>query len=374
MTPCRRVSSHPPRGVIASGCSRVSEAAGPICQSSPAAKMFGYDSRTRDLYTLLFGRNQIVGFVIRAAAGILVLTLALFAVAAASAAEGVSEIELWPGGLPADAVPLEESKIAKLKSQPTEERIHYVDRPTLTAFTPSTELANGCAVVICPGGGYNILAWPKEGTEVAEWFNSIGVTAFVLKYRVPRRGREAIHWEPMQDVQRAIRVVRQQADKWNIDPTRIGTLGFSAGGHLTVMSGVQYETESYPRVDDADDLSCRPDFICPIYAAYLADGYRDDVVELGSLVKVTDQTPPTFMAVTWDDKMRGAQAALLFARLKEHGVPAELHVYSKGGHGYGIRASDNPVSTWHHHLGVWLKASGLLAKVQLTDSISQPER
>lgn len=316
-----------------------------------------------------------MGVAIRAAAsGMLLLMPAFCRVASLPAAEGVGEIELWPGGLPADAVRLDEGKIAELKSLPTEERIHYVDRPTLTVFAPPEEVANGCAVVICPGGAYNILAWPKEGTEVAEWFNSIGVTAFVLKYRVPRRAREDIHWEPMQDVQRAIRVVRQQAEAWHVDPTRIGTLGFSAGGHLTVMSGVQYETESYPRVDDADDLSCRPDFICPIYAAYLADGYRDDVVELGSLVNVTEQTPPTFMAVTWDDKMRGAQAALLFARLKEHGVPAELHVYSKGGHGYGIRASENPVSTWHHHLGVWLETSGLLTKAQPTDSISQPGR
>jgi acetyl esterase/lipase len=336
----------------------------------------------RKLQTLFLWRNRIVGFVIRATAlCFLALTAAFFTVATAAeagkeipAAGGDNEIVLWPAGRPADAVPLEESQIAKLKSQTTEERIHYVGRPTLTVFAADKESANGCAVVICPGGGYNILAWPKEGTEVAEWFNSIGVTAFVLKYRVPRRAREEIHWEPMQDVQRAIRIVRQQAEKWNIDPTRIGTLGFSAGGHLTVMSGVQYETESYPRVDDADDLSCRPDFICPIYAAYLADDYQDDVAELGSLVKVTQQTPPTFMAVTWDDKMRGAQAALLLVRLKEHGVPAELHVYSKGGHGYGIRPSDNPVSSWHHQLANWLQASGLLDSSQLTDSTSQPGR
>ena len=119
----------------------------------------------------------------------------------------------------------------------------------------------------------------------------------------------------MQDVQRAIRLVRHQADRWNIDRSRIGTLGFSAGGHLTVMSGVQYETKCYDRVDEADDMSCRPDFICPIYAAYLADGYKDNVAQLGSLVTVDKNTPPTFMAVTWDDSMRGAQAALLFARL-----------------------------------------------------------
>jgi acetyl esterase/lipase len=205
------------------------------------------------------------------------------------------------------------------------------------------------------------LAWPKEGIEVAEWFNTIGVTAFVLKYRVPRRIPDKIHWEPMQDLQRAIRVVRRDARKWKVDPDRLGTLGFSAGGHLTVMSGVQFNTKCYDRVDDADDLSCRPDFICPIYAAYLGEDYDDKkAAELGSLVTVTEKTPPTFMVVTWDDAMRGAQAGLLFARLREHGVPAELHAYAKGGHGYGMRPSENPVSNWNQHLHAWLETSGFL--------------
>ena len=277
-------------------------------------------------------------------------------------AEDHVELEIWPGDLPAGSVEMAPSVIAKLKSELTQERIRFVDRATLTIYPAPEKIANGCAVIICPGGGYNILAWPKEGLEVAEWFNSIGVTAFVLKYRVPRRNPDKIHWEPMQDVQRAIRLVRHRAKQWNIDPERIGTLGFSAGGHLTVMSGVQYKTKSYERVDAADDLSCRPDFICPIYAAYLGDKYTDRVAELGSLVTVTKDTPPTFMAVTWDDSMRGAQSALLFARLREHGVPAELHAYAKGGHGYGMRPSENPVSKWNEQLHVWLKSSGFLSR------------
>lgn len=277
-------------------------------------------------------------------------------------AEDHVELEIWPGDLPAGSVEMAPSVIAKLKSELTQERIRFVDRATLTIYPAPEKIANGCAVIICPGGGYNILAWPKEGLEVAEWFNSIGVTAFVLKYRVPRRNPDKIHWEPMQDVQRAIRLVRHRAKQWNIDPERIGTLGFSAGGHLTVMSGVQYKTKSYERVDEADDLSCRPDFICPIYAAYLGDKYTDRVAELGSLVTVTKDTPPTFMAVTWDDSMRGAQSALLFARLREHGVPAELHAYAKGGHGYGMRPSENPVSKWNEQLHVWLKSSGFLSR------------
>ena len=273
------------------------------------------------------------------------------------------EIELWPQGLPSDATPLAPEKIAELKSKTHPQgHILYVDTPTLSVYLADPAKATGCAVVICPGGGYNLLAWQHEGVDIAQWFNSIGVSAFILKYRVPRRNPEKIHWEPMQDVQRAMRVVRHDAEKYKIDPDRIGVLGFSAGGHLTVMSGVQFETKSYPAVDAADSVSCRPDFICPIYAAYLADGYKDDVVELGALVTVTPQTPPTFMAVTWDDKMRGAQSALLFARLKEHDVPAELHAYAKGGHGYGIRKSENPVSHWNDQLEQWLQSSNFLTR------------
>ena len=275
------------------------------------------------------------------------------------------EIKIWPNGLPAGAVQLDADKIKKLREEEkADPRGHklYVDTPTLTIYPAPTETANGCGVIICPGGGYNVLAWQHEGVELAEWFNSIGVSAFILKYRVPRRIPDKIHWEPMQDVQRAMRLVRHDADKYKIDSERIGVLGFSAGGHLTVMSGLQYDTKCYEPIDEADQVSARPNFICPIYAAYLADGYKDNKAELGSLITVTENSPPAFMAVTWDDKFRGAQSALLFARLKEHGVPAEFHGYAKGGHGYGIRKSDNPVSKWHHQLEAWLQSSGFLTK------------
>ena len=273
-----------------------------------------------------------------------------------------TEFKIWPDGLPVDAKSLSPEVIEKAQQLNSAERIFHVSTPTLSVYRPEPSKANGCAVIVCPGGGYNMLAWAKEGVEVARWFNSIGVTAFVLKYRVPRRDPDRIHWEPMQDIQRAIRLVRGNAKAWEIDPDRLGVLGFSAGGHLTVMAGVQYEAPAYAKVDENDDLSCRPDFICPIYAAYLADGYRDDVVELGPLVAITKETPPTFMAVTWDDKMRGAQAALMLAELKKNGVLGELHVYSKGGHGYGMRNTGHPVSEWKDDLANWLKSTGFTAK------------
>jgi acetyl esterase/lipase len=283
------------------------------------------------------------------------MTLASFACLSAE------EINLWPDSLPAGSIKFDIQQAEELRAKTTDERIAFVEQPTLSIFPAPKDKATGCAVIICPGGAYNILAWPKEGVEVAEWFNSIGVTAFVLKYRVPRRDPEKIHWEPMQDVQRSIRLVRHHAKKWDIDPARIGTLGFSAGGHLTVMSGVQYDTECYAPVDEADKLSCRPNFICPIYCAYLGENYDDRTnSQLGSLVKVTPDTPPTFLAVTWDDAMRGAQSASLFARLRENNVEAEIHVYTKGGHGYGMRPSDFRVSQWPMQLEGWLGARGFL--------------
>jgi acetyl esterase/lipase len=131
-----------------------------------------------------------------------------------------------------------------------------------------------------------------------------------------------------------------------------------------MMTGTHFDESTYARVDAADDLSARPDFICPIYAAYLGNDYKDDRAEIGSLVNITRDTPPTFMAVTLDDKYRGVQAGLLLARFKKAGVPAEAHIYAVGGHGYGIRPSENPASTWHHRLREWMQASGLLARPQ----------
>ncbi len=276
-------------------------------------------------------------------------------VAASSAMADRPVIKLWPNGLPAGAKPVDPKRAKQLDAATDEERIRFVADPTLTVYVAPKSKATGRAVVVCPGGGYNILAWPKEGLELAEWFNSIGVTAAVLKYRVPRRDPLTPHVEPLQDGQRAIRLVRHHAKEWGVDPDKVGILGFSAGGHLTVMTGTHWDKPAYKAADKVDELSCRPDFMCPIYAAYLGDNYNVRVAEIGKLVRVTEKTPPTFMAVTADDSMRGAQAALLFVKLRQHKVPAELHVYSKGGHGYGIRPSDNPVSTWHHRLGDWLK-------------------
>jgi len=275
-----------------------------------------------------------------------------------------TEITLWPNGLPAGAKPLKPEVIAKLKAEPIDpERINLVESPSLTVYRAPKDLANGCAMIVCPGGAYGKLAWVKEGIEVAQYLNTLGITVGVLKYRIPRRDPDEPHHEPLQDAQRALRVMRAHADEWQVDKQRVGVLGFSAGGHLTVMTGGTGDKATYASSDDIDNQSCSVNFLCPIYAAYLGDKYNDRTeVALGPAIKITAQTPPTFLAVTADDAFRGVQAASMFIALKQAGVPAELHVYSRGGHGYGLRPSERPVSTWHLRLADWLRDSGHLKK------------
>ena len=275
--------------------------------------------------------------------------------------ESHQEIPLWPEG----AVPDEPDNIEQRKKPTTVDsvgkmRIAYVDRPTLTVYKAPKQKANGTGVIICPGGGYNILAWTHEGVEIAQWLNSLGVTAFILKYRVPRRDPDQPYALPLQDAQRAIRIVRSNAKKWNVDSKRIGLLGFSAGGHLTVMSGSHYEKKTYSKIDERDDFDARPDFLIPIYPAYLGDKVKKD--QLSDLVVINKKTPPTFIAITHDDGDRAYYSALLYAALKKNNVVGEIHIYSKGGHGYGLRKSNNPVHTWPDRCRDWLKSMGYLDK------------
>lgn len=282
------------------------------------------------------------------------------------AATSPESVRIWPGLPPGDngfRPPAPNPKAPP--RQDNVERIALVTEPTLTLFRPAAGAANGAAVVVCPGGGYNILAWNLEGTEIAEWLNSIGVTAAVLKYRVPRRDRMQPHAAPLQDAQRALRHVRHHAATWGIDPGRVGILGFSAGGNLAVMAGTHWDESTYPRQDALDDLSCRPDFLIPIYPAYLGD--EDKPGPLNPLVRVTERTPPTFIAVTHDDKLRGMNAASFYVELKKTNVPAELHVFSRGGHGYGLRPSENAVSQWPKLCEAWLRAQGYLGRKQTAE-------
>ena len=264
----------------------------------------------------------------------------------AAAAEKPLVLDLWPDKAPGDKGDIGAEKVTMNKGDhPGIDQITNVSKPTLTVYRPAKEMNTGAAVIIAPGGGYRVLVWSKEGVEAAEWLNSIGVTGIVLKYRVPRRADTPSGPPPqaLMDAQRAISLVRSKAKEWDIDPNRIGFMGFSAGGHLTAWASTNFDKRSYEPIDAADKESCRPDFAVPIYPGGLV---AKDSRELSPEIRVTKATPPTFIAVAADDKGSSEGSVRYFLALKKAGVPAELHVYASGGHGFGLRPSDKPCSTW----------------------------
>ena len=291
--------------------------------------------------------------------------IALLAPLSGQSAEPREPIVLWPQGAPGETGAIgEEGNMSKPNDKGPGGRpvirTGNVSKPTLTIYSPPKDKDTGAAVVVCPGGGYNILAWDLEGTEICEWLNSIGVTGAVLKYRVPRRAGLEKSTAPLQDAQRAMGILRQRASEFGIDPKRIGALGFSAGGHLTAALSTNYETRTYPRVDDADDVSCRPDFAVLIYPAYLTVKEQHDAI--APELKVNAQTPPTFLTQAEDDGVRPENSIYYYLALKDAKVAAELHVYPKGGHGYGLRPSENNVCSWPERAADWLRSIHMLDK------------
>jgi acetyl esterase/lipase len=299
---------------------------------------------------------------------VLSLISAVVAFATASPAFGamISEpITLWPKGAPNEKGDVgEEHDTTKpndgLVSGQRVIRLGNVSKPEITLYRPSKEKDTGAAVVVCPGGGYNILAMDLEGTEICEWFNSIGVTGVLLKYRVPTRPGDDKHILPLQDAQRALSLVRFHAKEWNLDPKRIGVLGFSAGAHLTASLSTTFDRRAYEAVDDADRVSCRPDFSMPIYPAYLA--LKDQDNKLAPELNVTTNTPPTFLIQAEDDGVRVENSLFYYLALKNAKVPVEMHLYPNGGHGYGLRPSDKLISGWPKRAEEWLRGLGLLQR------------
>lgn len=277
-------------------------------------------------------------------------------------AQPSEDIFIWPQEVPNEnkgEVGPEEKKPPKDKNDVL--RISNVSKPSLRVFPADPKLANGTAVMVCPGGGYNILAYEHEGLDVCEWLNSFGVTAILLKYRVPRRKGREKHEAPLQDAQRAMGLIRQDAKKWNINPEKIGILGFSAGGNLAVMASTSFKVRTYAKVDQADEFSCRPDFAILIYSAYLVDRKKRD--QLFPEIQVSSDCPPSFFAHTGDDHVPAEGSALLYLALEKAGVVGnELHLYPFGGHGYGMRKSENFVSTWPIRAQEWMGAMGWLKK------------
>jgi acetyl esterase/lipase len=245
-------------------------------------------------------------------------------------------------------------------TEPTQ-LITDVTKPSLTIYRPAKEKDTGTAMLICPGGGYWNLYWQLEGEEVAAWLNSIGVTGIILKYRVPRRPDETKGEparRPLQDAQRAVSLVRSKPRDWGIDSQRIGTVGFSAGGHLAIATATSFEKRTYEPIDDIDKISCRPDFAIPVYSGYLKAKDKD---ELAPGLRVPTNTPPVFLVHGTDDIVSPPEhSVVMYLALKKAGVPTELHLYAATTHDFGVRTSERPYATWTESCAKWLRDQGLL--------------
>jgi acetyl esterase/lipase len=273
---------------------------------------------------------------------------------------------IWPHGVPgaaaeasSPALPEGDTTTAKdalIAGRPLV-RLGHVSSPTLTLYPPKGN-NTGAAVVVFPGGAYQILAIDLEGTEVCDWLNSIGVTCVLLKYRVPGTGPYPKSAAALEDAQRSLGMVRAHAAEWHIDPHRIGVLGFSAGGHLAAALSTHYAQRIYPTVDAADRESCRPDFAVIIYPGYLA--LEDKNFAANPDIPVTAETPPTFLVQAENDPVHVENSIVYFMALKAAKVPAEMHIYSEGGHGYGLRPTELPITHWPVLLEEWLRTIHML--------------
>lgn len=281
------------------------------------------------------------------------LSLFLFLVGTMSLLSQEKEILLFPKGAPGENVKLKQVDDAsgnKVAGCPVL-RVGNVSEPTLTFYPAPVENNSGVTIIVNPGGGYNILAYNLEGTEICKRFNSYGVNCVLVKYRVPRREGLEKHEAPLQDVQRAIAYTRSHAKEWNINSDKIGVLGFSAGAHLSAVASTNYSSRTYPRIDSYDDVSLRPDFTVLVYPAYLsADNFR-----ISPELKVDSNTPPTILIQTQDDKSFIDSSLFYYYALKQANVPAAMHLYPSGGHGYGARNTGHTVNEWPHRVLSWLR-------------------
>jgi acetyl esterase/lipase len=277
---------------------------------------------------------------------------------------GHTQLALWPDKVPnAVTLPGPETvanvEPAKYIAGRTYAYVRNVSTPTITVYSPQ-QPNTGAAVVVFPGGGYNVLAIDLEGSEICDWLASRGITAVLLKYRVPCAvvGPHRDCPTALQDAQRAMSLVRSHAAEWHIDPHKIGVLGFSAGGHM-VASISTHEERSYAPVDAADRESWRPDFAVALYPGHLAT--RKGRI-LNSDIHVTAQTPPTFLVQAKDDPIDPVENSIVYhSALKKAGVPAELHVFEKGRHGFGLRRTQLPITRWPELMEAWLHKIGALA-------------
>jgi acetyl esterase/lipase len=271
-------------------------------------------------------------------------------------APGHLTLPLWPKAAPgAPANPPAEADTTTAKDNLVAGkpviRLGNVSSPTVTIYAPRQN-NTGAAVVVFPGGGYRILAIDLEGTEVCDWLNSAGVACALVKYRVPDTGPYPKSAAALQDAQRAVGMVRARAAEWHIDGNRIGVLGFSAGAHLAAALSTHFEHRLYDAIDAADSVSCRPDFAVIVYPGYLALAEKNSAANED--IPVTAQTPPSFIVQAEDDPVHVENAVVYFMALKNAKVPAELHIYAAGGHGYGLRRTALPVTAWPASVITWM--------------------
>ena len=266
-------------------------------------------------------------------------------------------LPLWTSEIPGE----KEQKVGKEKVEDRNNdgitRTSNVSKPTITIYPAHADKTTGAAAIVDPGGGYSILASKHEGTDVCTWLNEIGVTAVLLKYRVPRRKNLEKHHAPMQDAQRAVSLVRSKASEWKIDPKRIGLLGFSAGGHLTATVLTSDGSVSFPK-EEVDKHSPIPNFGLLIYPAYLKN--EEDRNKLVPEVSVDKNTPPSFVVIAHGDSRFVEGAALYYLAMHRAKRDCELHIYGKGGHGYGMKKIPQRVGEWTTQAGGWMKEMGYL--------------
>ncbi|HYS55942.1 MAG TPA: alpha/beta hydrolase [Thermoanaerobaculia bacterium] len=282
---------------------------------------------------------------------------------------GHSQVPIWPSTVPAGRPGPEVETTAaggSLVAGRPWLHVRNVSRPTLTVYSPKGK-NTGAAVVVFPGGGYQILAIDLEGTEVCDWLTSKGITCVLLKYRVPNSGPS---WDqrcgcdlntkssmPLEDAQRTVGLVRFHAAEWHVDPHKIGVLGFSAGGHLVAAVSTHFDRRVYTAVDAADQESCRPDFAVALYPGHLFDYSKD---ELYADIHVTRNTPPTFLLHAENDNVDGVTNSLsYYTALKDAGVPTELHLYAAGRHAFGLRRTTFPITAWPRLVETWLQTIGM---------------
>jgi len=290
------------------------------------------------IHKIILGVSDTTGMILRA------ISLCLLVSVLAPSAERGEEIRLWPQGAPGSES-VTSPEVFKVSSNPKlPDQFTVVHYPSIYVFLPPREKANGAAVVVAPGGGHSQLVINKEGWEIADWLNSNGFAAFVLKYRLAKApdSKYTVDKDALADAGRAVRMVRSRAGEWGVDPARIGFMGFSAGGEVAALIETRFDAGSSSSTDSAERVSSRPDFAVVVYP-----GFRP-----GSIT-VPKNAPPTFLVCADDDPSHVVTTVNLYLDLQKQGVSSEMHIYAAGGHGFGMRPKHLPVDTWPDRLREW---------------------